>query len=47
MKDYPLYCLKCKQETVIEANNCEQGIGRIRYRADEPVKDYRVYRLLF
>ena len=35
LKNFPLYCPKCKQESLIDANNCHQ---RARRKDAEPMK---------
>ena len=51
LKNFPLYCPKCKQESLIDAkelaNNCHQRARRKRRRADELEKCFTVHRLCY
>lgn len=53
LKNYPLYCWKCKQETLIEANSLqitviiEPDAKTQRRRADELVSNHSLSALLF
>ena len=46
LKNYPLYCPKCRQETLIEVTNL-QIARRFRRRADEQVSNYGLSALFF
>ena len=51
LKNFPLYCPKCKQESLIEVkkkeNNCHQRARRFRRRADKLVSDHSLSALCF
>ena len=50
LKNYPLYCPKCRQETLIEVENLQVTVIKepdARRRADELEKAFTVHRLCY
>lgn len=50
LKNYPLYCPKCRQETLIEVENLQVTVIKSqthRRRADELEKAFTVHRLCY